>query len=205
MGRNKNEDLILTRIIIQTVKEKKPITVQQLVNLLNNKTSASEQKIIESILQLQTEGKITLERKITSYQNNFSAYLKTNAYWYWITIILCIATVLATFSIPKDSYQIVYIRYILSSIFILYLPGYTFIKALFPKNIPIKTSSEIFNSIERIALSTVMNIILVPFIGLFLNYTTYGIKTISMTLSLIALTLIFSTVAIIREFQKQKH
>jgi hypothetical protein len=201
MGRNKNEDSVLTRTIIQLIKEKKPSSVQQLVNLVEEKTSASEQKIIKCISQLQSEGKITLEEKITPPPHNFGTFIKTNAYWYWITIILSIAAALTVFMIPEDAYPIVYIRYVLGSIFVLWFPGYTFIKALFPTQVPIKTSSENLDSIERIALSAGMSIALVPLTGLLLNYTPWGIRTTPVTLSLLALTLIFATVAIIREYK----
>jgi len=203
MGRNKNEDSVLTHAIIQLIKEKKPLSVQQLVNLVEEKTSASEQKIIECISQLQSEGKIMLKEKITSPPRNFGTYLRTNAYWYWMTIILSIATALAIFMISEDVYPIVYVRYVLGSVFVLYLPGYTFIKALFPTQVPFKTSSENLDSIERVALSVGMSIALVPLTGLFLNYTPWGIRTTPVTLSLLALTLIFATAAMIREHKSK--
>ena len=203
MGRNKNEDSVLTHAIIQLIKEKKPLSVQQLVNLVEEKTSASEQKIIECISQLQSEGKIMLKEKITSPPRNFGTYLRTNAYWYWMTIILSITTALAIFMVPEDAYPIVYVRYVLGSVFVLYLLGYTFIKALFPAQVPFKTSSENLDSIERVALSIEMSIALVPLTGLLLNYTPWGIRTTPVTLSLLALTLIFATAAMIREHKSK--
>ena len=201
MGRNKNEDSVLTRTIIQLIKEKKPSSVQQLVNLVEEKTSASEQKIIECISHLQSEGKITLEEKITPHPHNFGTFIKTNAYWYWITIILSIAAALTVFMIPEDAYPIVYVRYVLGSVFVLWFPGYAFIKALFPTQVPIPLGTEGLDNIERAALSAGMSIALVPLTGLFLNYTPWGIRTTPVTLSLLALTLIFATVAIIREYK----
>jgi hypothetical protein len=201
MGRNKNEDSVLTRTIIQLIKEKKPSSVQQLVNLVEEKTSASEQKIIECISHLQSEGKITLEEKITPPPHNFGTYLKTNAYWYWITIILSIAAALTVFMISEDAYPIVYVRYVLGFVFVLWFPGYAFIKALFPTQVPIPLGTEGLDNIERAALSAGMSLALVPLTGLFLNYTPWGIRTTPVTLSLLALTLIFATVAIIREYK----
>ena len=201
MGRNKNVDSVLTRTIIQLIKEKKPSSVQQLVNLVEEKTSASEQKIIECISHLQSEGKITLEEKITPPPHNFGTFIKTNAYWYWITIILSIAAALTVFMIPEDAYPIVYVRYVLGSVFVLWFPGYAFIKALFPTQVPIPLGTEGLDNIERAALSAGMSLALVPITGLFLNYTPWGIRTTPVTLSLLALTLIFASVAIIREYK----
>jgi uncharacterized membrane protein len=99
---------------------------------------------------------------------------------------------------PEDAYPIVYARSALGIIFVLFLPGYTFIKALFPTKVPIKTSSENLDTIERIALSLGMSIALVPIIGLILNYTPWGIRLMPITLSLLALTIIFATAAVLR-------
>jgi uncharacterized membrane protein len=95
----------------------------------------------------------------------------------------------------------VYVRHVLGTIFVLWLPGYTFIKALFPTKVPIQTSSEDLDKIERIALSIGLSLALVPIVGLLLNYTPWGIRLTPIVLSLFALTIIFATAAIIREHQ----
>ena len=51
---------------------------------------------------------------------------------------------------------------------VLFLPGFTLIKTLFP-------TREIDN-IERTALSIGMSLALVPLVGLLLNYTPWGIR-----------------------------
>ena len=133
---------------------------------------------------------------------SLTKYLLTEkAVWYWTTIAVAIATVITVFVIPENAYPIVYIRYVLGSIFVLWLPGYTFIKALFPTKVPIKTSSESLDTIERVALSSGMSLALVPIVGLLLNYTPWGIRLTPIVLSLLSLTTIFATVAIIREHE----
>jgi uncharacterized membrane protein len=81
------------------------------------------------------------------------------------------------------------------------LPGFAFIKALFPAKVPIKTSSENMDTIERIALSFGMSLTLVPLVGLILNYTPWGIRLTPITLSLLSLTIVFATTAVLREYQ----
>ncbi|MBT9164937.1 MAG: hypothetical protein DDT23_00948 [candidate division WS2 bacterium] len=61
------------------------------------------------------------------------------------------------------------LRIILGLPFILFLPGYTFISALFPRK-------KDLDSIERIALSFGLSIAITPLIGLILNYTPWGIR-----------------------------
>lgn len=195
------EDETLRQLILRTVQEKKPENVEELTNLIQEKSpSTSKQKIIDNIIHLQSEGKIALREQVSPVPSSLPSYLYTNrAYWYWTTIVLAILTTILVFTIPEDAYPIVYARYVLGSIFVLWLPGYTFIKALFPTTVLIKTSSTELDNIERIALSIGMSIALVPIVGLLLNYTPWGIRLTPITLSLLALTLTFATAAIVRE------
>lgn len=78
--------------------------------------------------------------------------------------LLVVALVLAINFIPSS-----FIRIVLGLPFLLFLPGYTLIAALFPK----RTGMD---AIERVALSFGMSIAIVPLIGLVLNYTSWGIR-----------------------------
>ena len=191
-----------TETIIQIIKERKPQTVEQLVTLAKEKLQISEREILETILQLQNEGKISLTKQQSQTSLNLTAYLKTEqALWYWITLTLSAATTAVVFTIPENFYPWVYVRYVLGTIFVLWLPGYTFIKALFPAEPPIKTSEKSLDTIERVALSLGMSLALVPIVGLLLNYTPWGIRLTPIVLSLLALTVVFATAAVIREHQ----
>ena len=57
------------------------------------------------------------------------------------------------------------------------------------------------DNIERVALSLGMSLALVPIVGLILNYTPWGIRLTPIPLSLLALTIIFATAALLREYQ----
>ena len=188
--------------IIKIVKEQKPETVQQLITIAKTKLNAPEDKILETVLQLQNEGKIKLAKPPQQAPQELMAYLKTeDAYWYWATIILATATAITAFTIPEDTFPLVYIRYVLGTIFVLWLPGYSFIKALFPTEPPLKTQSKNLDTIERTALSLGLSLALVPIVGLLLNYTPWGIRLTPIVLSLLAVTVIFATIALIREHQ----
>lgn len=180
--------------IIQIVKEKKPENVKQLVRLVKEKFPLSEQQILGRILDLQEKEKIGLKPHQPPAPQKLTTYLHSSqAYWYWTTIILTLTTTLLIFTVPENVFPLVYARYILGSIFVLWLPGYTFIKALF-------IEKELDN-IERAALSIGMSLALVPITGLLLNYTPWGIRLTPIIISLLALTITFATAAIIREHQ----
>lgn len=178
--------------IIQTVKKTHPQTVEQLIQLIKPKTQMSNQQILNHILKLQQNQKIRLKPPKPITPRKFTGYLLSNqAVWYWLTVILASATTVLVFTVSETMFPLIILRYILGSIFILWLPGYTLIKTLFP--------TKQLDPIERTALSIGTSLALVPLTGLLLNYTPWGIRTTPITLSLLTLTLILATAAAIRE------
>jgi len=197
---NNSAETQLAQTIIKVIKEKKPQTVKQLASFVKERVSVGEREIVELILKLRCEGKITLEKPLKATPQNLISYLKTGkASWYWITVTLAAATTFVVFTVPENSFPLVYIRYLLGAIFVLWLPGYSLIKALFPVDGSNKKSSGHLDSIERVAISIGLSLALVPIVGLLLNYTPLGIRLTPIVLSLFALTAIFATVAIVRE------
>jgi uncharacterized membrane protein len=177
------------------VKTRQPSTVKELVRFVQDEFFIPEEEITRCIIDLSNKGKI----KFIDYPlpKTFKGYIfSVKATWYWVVLASVIATTMIVFTIPEDIYPAVYIRYTFGFIFVLFFPGYSFIKVLFP-------AEELYN-IEKVALSIGMSLVLVAINGLLLNYTPWGIRTTSVTLSLLAITIIFATAAIIREQQARK-
>jgi hypothetical protein len=194
----------LNEIILRVINENKPQSVKQLTTILKETLDLEEEKILESVLKLQAEGLINLESQALQSQS-LATYLKTGeALWYWVTIALGAVTAAMIFTISEDFYPWIYARNVLGVIFVLFLPGYAFIKALFPVNMPIRTSTENLEAIERFALSLGMSIALVSIVGLLLYYSPWGMELTAIVLSLLALTVVFATAAIIRQHQVSK-
>jgi hypothetical protein len=189
---NQKNEPTLDQKLIKLVQTKKPTNVKQLIDLTKSENVfTSEQIITEHILKLVSQGKITLTESSTQTPSKLSEYLKTgSSTWFWITIILATATALTIFTISETSALII-IRNILGVIFILFLPGYSLIRLLFPK--------KELDTIESTALSIGISLALVPMIGLILYYTPWGIETTPTTLALLTITIIFATAAIVRE------
>jgi hypothetical protein len=193
----------IENIIIKTINEQKPQTTRHLVGLIQKTTKLSENEIIRVLNQLQAENKIHLNIK-PEKSTSFRTYLFSfKAAWYWTIIAIALVTTLTVFAIPQDLYPIAYIRNTLGVIFVLFLPGYAFVKAIFQKKIPIKTSSESFDTIERVVLSIGLSIALTIMVGLLLYYTPLGIGLTSITPSLLALTMVFATIAMAREYREK--
>jgi len=201
LTKSQPETTKIQQLILQVLEKEKPENVEKLIELVQPKVQLPREKLIENILDLQSEGKLRLTETVASTPSMLAYLQSSKAYWYWTTIILSMTTTILVITVPEDAYPLVYIRYILGSVFVLWMPGYTFINALFPTKVPIPTSSPELDTIERIALSIGMSLALVPIVGLLLNYTPWGIRQTPITLSLLALTLTFATASIIREHQ----
>jgi len=202
---NKQNETSIDQYIFSIVKKENPENVEKLIKLVKIRVNVSEQEILKRILYLQDQGKLTFEQPIVSFPHTFKNYIFSHqAYWYWITIVLSLSAALSTFTIPENVYPAVYARYVLGTIFVWLLLGYSFVKALFPSKVPVPTKSTELDLIERVALSIGMSIVLVIINGFVLNYTSFGIRTTSVTLSLLMLTIAFAVAGVIREFQALK-
>jgi uncharacterized membrane protein len=78
-------------------------------------------------------------------------------------------------------------RVILGLPFLLFFPGYSLLLALFPRR-------ERIGTFERMALSFGMSVVIVPLIGLLLNYTSWGIRLEPILFSVAFFTLVMSII-----------
>ena len=107
-------------------------------------------------------------------------------------IILAAIAVLTVALIPLALFTSGPVRIIVSFLCLLFCPGYALLSALFPKRGDI-------GIIERIALSFGVSIAALPIIGLFLNFTPWGIKVMPVLISVAAFTLMAAAIGFIRE------
>lgn len=120
------------------------------------------------------------------------------------------------------------LRVVFGLAFVLFIPGYAFIAALFPEagggpagtdDPPVDSSGEEsgaaagratdggtledrgIDGIERTALSFGLSIAIVPLVGLVLNFTPFGIRLVPILVSISLLTLVFVAVGATRRWQ----
>ena len=106
-------------------------------------------------------------------------------------LIVLTITFLTIISIYVPAISKTLLKPMLGLLFILFIPGYTLIAALFPKK-------QDLDNIERLALSFGMSLAISPLIGLALNYTPFGIKLNPIVISLTIFTIIMVLVSYIR-------
>lgn len=104
--------------------------------------------------------------------------------------IICIWIIITSFSIIIPGFWSTYIRTILAIPVVLFIPGYVLIAALFPRKDDI-------GIIERIVLSFGLSIVLIPLLGLLINFT-FGIKLVPILVVLYIYTMIFISITIYR-------
>jgi uncharacterized membrane protein len=182
-------DKSIDKRILQIIAGKNPETIGQLVELVRQEIDFSDKEILEHILILQTEGKISLKR--TPVVKSSAYTILSKAYWYWATLIFTVVTLFLVLQIPENAYPVVYARYFFGSLFVLLMPGYALIKALYP--------AKRLDSIERIGLSIGMSIALVCLDAFLLNFSPWKITLLSLVLSLSAVITVFATIAVTRE------
>jgi len=182
--------------IINIIEHKQPATGTELLEIISKELNIDKKDAIEIMLILEDKEKIKFYNIDDSTQMSFNKYLfSRHSYWYLSTISLSIITILSIFIIPPKQINYLYIKYILGSIFIIFLPGYSLSKILY-------INSEI-NNIKLIALSLGISISLSSIIGLILNYTQWGIDLIPLVSIEFLLIIIFSTIGIMIEYNKK--
>lgn len=127
-------------------------------------------------------------------------------------IVLTLITIVAVLA---PGVQETPLRIVVGLPFVLFLPGYALIAALFPEagESPVSdTRSEAsvdeveattddrsgIDGIERVALSFGLSIAVVPLIGLVLNFTPFGIRLVPVVLAISGVTGVFTVVAAVR-------
>ncbi len=201
MTKNRATNNQIKDLIMETVKKQKPETAKQLIVLVQQATGSSEEEITKLLIQLENEDKIHFKKEKPTPSSLEAYVFSSNATWYWITIALVAATSAIVLAVPADIYPVNYFRVVLGALFVLFLPGYAFMKALFPSSVPLETGSQELDMIERAALSLGISLAFTPMVGLILNYTPWGIRLAPITLSLLVLSVIFGTAGILREYQ----
>jgi len=193
MPSKKKKPESLNDLILRMLRTKKPKTVEELVKLVQDKSPASRETIADHISQLRDEGKIELEEPIPP-PTDFPQYLRSPwSKWLWYVVGILVATVLSSLLIPVEAGWFIVVRYILGFIFILFIPGYCFVEALFPKK------GEL-DEIERFSLSIGLSLAISPLTALILNFTPWGIRTIPVFISLSLVTLALGLFAAWRKF-----
>ncbi len=101
-----------------------------------------------------------------------------------VDILICL--IWSVMMLPVVALDLQVARVVLGLPFILFIPGYVLVFALFP--------GRGISTIERVALSFGLSIAVVPLVGLVLNYTPWGIRLEPILISLVVLVFVLSAI-----------
>lgn len=115
----------------------------------------------------------------------------------WLAIVLAftVLTLLATYLIQTE--PLIYIRYVLSFVFVVFMPGYCLVNILF-------LGINKIDLIESLVLSIALSFGLAGLIGLFLGLSPVGINFTSITVSLGVTVVVLSVIAFIRKSKEKE-
>jgi hypothetical protein len=153
------------------------ITLEKSVILIRERVSLGEIRIIDP-------------NPPTIFIEYFASLYST---WFWLVFTVLVLMSLTIYVLPQVP-PFSWIRIGLGFLTSLYLPGYTFVEALYPQKPELE-------DLERFALGVGLSLALTPLVGFVLNYTPWGIRLYSITVSITILTLLFGIIGIYRKFK----
>lgn len=200
MERNKREDrqthsMSLDEQALAYLKKSGSSTVKKVYSDLRMKNpSLTEADLADAVWRMVEGGKAEAE-DIPPATKSLREYLR---FWErnlvsYLVIAACLLTLVTIYALPAQ-FPLVIFRWVLGSVFVLFIPGYVAVEALFPK-------SRDLDGIERFALSVGLSLALVPLVGLLLNYTPWGIRLDPIVISLTILTVGLTAVGLGRRFR----
>ncbi len=165
---------------------------------------SARNEVIDRLIQLEKEGKYRSSKSIVIGTLPTNRILSPKLSWYWATMLFSLVAVILVLAIQGQEYPLVYLRYVMGTFFVLFIPGFTLEKALFPEGTTTKPTEVDTRSVERVALSFGLSLIITPIAALILNYTPYGLDLVPITLTILFLVILFATAAAVREEKSLK-
>ena len=181
----------IVKALLDAAKKNPSSSIESLVKEKAESLGVGRHEVARNLYELWKDGKLKLVNpqppsSLAQYAMSF------HSMWFWALVLILAVTGSAIYLLPQVP-PYVYFRYVVGSLFVLYLPGFALIEALYPKR-------ENLDPLERLALSIGLSLALVPLVGLVLNYTPWGIRLDPIFISLAFLTIALGGVAVARKF-----
>mgnify|MGYP005831098547 CR=1 FL=1 len=188
--------------IAQLLKRRGGLKVRDILEAASEKYSLDEEQLLGVIKDMAGRGEINLYSSevhgaktdpAEGEGKNVYRYLAAEGKVNFTVVILAAASVLAVLAIPEAYPALAVLRWILGGIFLLFLPGYSLLRALYPERE--------FDVLERIALSVFLSVALTSILGLILNFTPAGVSLLPVLVAVAAFTVICSLIDFLRRIR----
>ncbi len=114
--------------------------------------------------------------------------------WFWTIITLTTLTNILTY-ITNYIPQLIPLRWVLGTLYVLFMPGYVLVEALYPTRGGL-------SPLERVALAVGLSLAITPLLGLILNYTPWGIRLTPILITISTYVIVISLLAAFRKLRK---
>ncbi len=162
----------LEHMVLNVIKKHNCRKVSEVVTLMQKIDKSIKFDDIKSIIDtLQAKSLLTFKDFIFDIRNGFV---------FWLTTSITLATLTSIYLLPSST---LFIRWIIGSIFVLFMPGYSLVKILF-RDMHMGLSITL-GIVLSIALAALVGLILNAFIGIRLIPIVAILSTISITMAMI--------------------
>lgn len=166
-------------------------SVDLLVEKLSKEKGVSLEVAARGVCRAVEDGRVRFMDP--SPPENLLGYLASlYSLWFWLVAGFTGLVMFSIYLMPQV-YPLIYLRYAAGAIYVLYVPGFTLIEALYPK-------ADELERLERFALGVGLSLAVVPLVGLVLNYTPWGIRLDPIFTSLSLLTLALGLAGVYRKY-----
>jgi len=170
-----------------------PIVLSNLVRDLSDELAYRPDEIISEIIRLQAIKRILI-REATPYRTLPKYLFSPYSVWFWEIIV---GTLSSLGLLLISSGPLLYVRFVLGGLLVLFLPGYSIVNIIYSKETKL-------DGLTRAAVSFVMSLATVTLVGFVLNYTPFGITLVAGALCIGILTLVLTFVAAVRKYAAYK-
>lgn len=173
--------------LMSVIKTGEPQSLNKLVKLARA-AGYSEEDTLSEISRLEKLRRLKLgtsKQKVREFRRLFFSF---SMLWYWGVIAISLTAIISVLAISPSLFPFVYIRWLSGLAILLWVPGFCFVKALFPKK-------EIGN-LETLILSVSSSLILVVLVGLFCNFTPLGLSELPIVVTLSALSVVLASISV---------
>jgi hypothetical protein len=184
------------QLILETLQSHRFAKVKDVVAALA-RSGVPESVTLRVIQDLSREGQVVLNlpgaaEAVMAPVTSFARYLRsTFALDLWSTLLLVALGIATTFTIPSDVFPLVIVRWVFAGLFLVFVPGFAFVRALYPFD-------RFIDRWERLALSCGLSIALAILVAFALNFTPWGITPVPIAAGLALITIASIVVATCR-------
>lgn len=191
MAKNEQESIqevkTLESWLMSVITKGEPESLNKLVRMARA-VGYSEEDTISEISRLEKLGRLKLDSSKQNVREFKRLLFSFSMLWFWVVIAASIIAIISVLAISPSLFPFVYIRWIFGLAILLYVPGFCFVKALFP-------NKEIEN-LETQILSVSSSLILVILVGLSCNFTPLGISELPIVVILSSISVMLASVAV---------